>query len=353
VFRERPASNPRPTHVHKRGEFLSPTKEVSPGVLAVLNPFPEGQPRNRLGFARWLVSRANPLTARVTVNRHWAALFGIGLVRTTGDFGYQGEAPSHPELLDWLAVEFMRDWSVKRLHRLIVTSATYRQSSRSTANQLQRDPENRLLSRGSRVRIDAEVVRDTALAAAGLLSGKMYGPSVFPPQPASITTEGAYGQLAWTVSAGEDRYRRGLYTFMKRTAPYAMFSTFDGPSGEACLARREVSNTPLQALTLLNDQAILETAQALGRLTSEQPNGDNSDAERVTWLIRRCLSRSPTLDERRSLVEFARRQRDRFAASPDRAAAFAGIGATSSVEAATWTAVARAILNLDEFVTRE
>jgi hypothetical protein len=353
VFRERPADNPRPTHVYKRGEFLSPTKVVSPGVLSVLNSFPDDQPRNRLGFARWLVSRDNPLTARVTVNRHWAALFGVGLVRTTGDFGYQGEAPSHPELLDWLAVDFMRDWSVKRLHKLIVMSATYRQSSRAREDQLQRDPENRLLSRGSRVRVDAEVVRDAALAAAGLLSGKMYGQSVFPPQPASITTEGAYGQLAWTVSSGEDRYRRGLYTFMKRTAPYAMFSTFDGPSGEACLARRDISNTPLQALTLLNDQAVLEAAQALGRAAADMGSDDKGDAERVAWLIQRCLSRPPAEEERSRLAEFAKRQRERFTAAPDRAATFAGGGTSKSVESATWTAVARAILNLDEFVTRE
>ena len=235
-------------------------------MLSVLPPFPAGQPRNRLTFARWLVDPRNPLVGRVTMNRQWAAFFGRGIVRTAEDFGFTGDPPTHPELLDWLAVELVRQgWSLKAMHRLIVTSATYQQSSRVTPDLLARDADNRLLARGPRLRLEAELLRDAALEASGLLSHKVGGPSVFPPQPASVTAEGAYGALGWKPSEGLDRYRRGLYTFSKRTAPFAMFTTFDAPSGEACVARREPSNTPLQALTLLNDAALIECAQALGR----------------------------------------------------------------------------------------
>ena len=231
-----------------------------------LPDLPAGRRGNRLTLARWLVSRDNPLTARVTVNRQWAAIFGAGIVRTTGDFGSQGEPPTHPELLDWLAVRFMDDgWSIKRLTRLIVTSAAYRQSSRVTPRLREKDSENRLLARGPRVRLDAELIRDDVLRAAGLLSGKMYGPSVFPPQPLSVTTEGAYAALNWVPSRGEDRYRRSLYTFSRRSSPFAAYITFDAPSGEVCCPRRDLSNTPLQALTLMNSDLFVEPAQAAGR----------------------------------------------------------------------------------------
>ena len=254
VLKERPPDNPRPTFIHKRGEFLQSTERVEPAVLSMLPSLAKGSLRNRLSLACWLVSGTNPLTGRVTMNRQWAAFFGRGLVRTVEDFGYQGERPTHPELLDWLAVTLVEHgWSMKAMHRLIVTSATYQQSSRVTPELLAKDPENRLLVRGPRVRLEAEVIRDSMLYESGLLSEAIGGPSVFPPQPASVTTEGTYGGLAWNVSPGGDRYRRGLYTFTKRTAPYAMFTTFDAPSGEVCVARREVSNSPLQALTVLND----------------------------------------------------------------------------------------------------
>ncbi|MCA9219498.1 MAG: PSD1 domain-containing protein, partial [Planctomycetales bacterium] len=237
VMHERPPENPRPTFIHKRGEFLQPTDEVQPGVFSSLHALPPGVEANRLGLARWLVARDNPLTSRVVVNRAWAAFFGLGLVRTVEDFGFQGAAPSHPELLDYLAVELMEDgWSMKRLHKRIVMSATYRQASRVTPELLELDPENVWLARGPRVRLDGEMIRDAALRASGLLSPKLGGPSVFPPQPPGVTTEGTYGKLNWNPSTGEDRYRRGLYTFSKRTAPFAMFTTFDGPTGEACLA---------------------------------------------------------------------------------------------------------------------
>jgi hypothetical protein len=346
VMAERPADNPRPTFRHHRGEFLSPKEEVKPGAPALFGT--KEAPKNRLEFAKWLVSRDNPLTARVTVNRHWHAFFGRGIVRTLDDFGYQGEAPTHPELLDWLAVEFVeRGWSVKTLHKLVVTSATYKQSSRVTPALLARDPENKLLARGPRVRLEAEQIRDSALKAAGLLSAKMYGPSVFPPQPAGA--DASYSGGAWPTSTGEDRYRRGLYTFSKRTAPYAMFGTFDAPSGEACVARREVSNTALQALTMLNDAVLLEAAQGVAKRVAAR---DGTTADRVTHLFRLCLVRPPTADEVASVGKFYEAQKDRFARDAKAAAAVAGPG-DGAAERAAWTATARAVLNLDEFVTRE
>ncbi|MBW3600981.1 MAG: DUF1553 domain-containing protein, partial [Planctomycetes bacterium] len=349
VMQERPPENPRPTHRHHRGEFLQPKELVKPDVPDVLPPLVvSGQP-NRLDFARWLVSEENPLTARVTVNRQWAAIFGTGIVSTVGDFGVQGEPPSHPELLDWLAVDFMRDgWSLKRLHRKIVTSGTYRQSSRVTPGLLEKDPQNRLLARGPRIRLEAELIRDSALRASGLLSPKVGGPSVFPPQPASVTTEGTYGRLEWKASEGEDRYRRSLYTFSKRTAPFAMYATFDAPSGEACVARRDVSDTPLQALTLLNDPMLMEAAQALGKSFAA---GDGAVEDRMIGLFRRCLVRPPTAEELADLVGFYETQRSRFAANELDAKAVCGNDGDRAAEQAAWTILARALMNLDEFVT--
>lgn len=349
VLQERPPENPRPTHLHHRGEFLQPGERVEAGALAVLHPFPSNAPRNRLEFARWLFAPENPLTARVVVNREWDAFFGAGLVRTVADFGYQGELPSHPELLDWLAVALQQQgWSIKQLHRLIATSATYAQASAVPPNLLARDPENRWLARGPRVRLEAELVRDAVLRASGQLSDKIGGPSVYPPQPSGVSTEGTYGALAWNESQGEDRYRRALYTFAKRTAPYAMFNTFDGPSGEACVARREVSNSALQSLTALNDRVFMEAAQALG---SEFAKQTTSLEERVRLLFRRCLTRAPDAEELSLLVTFHETQRARFAAAEADAKALAGDG-PNAVERAAWTATARAVLNLDEFVTK-
>jgi hypothetical protein len=271
-------------------------------------------------------------------------------VDTVADFGLQGSTPSHPELLDWLAREFVaQGWSAKKLHRLIVTSATYRQDSRVPPAALARDPRNRLLSHAPRPRLEAEQVRDSALKAAGLLSAKMMGPGVFPPQPASITTEGTYGAFQWNVSTGEDRYRRGLYTYMKRTAPYAMGNTFDAPSGEACLARREMTNTPLQALTLLNDQVMMEAAQQLGALLAGVGSADDA---RIGEAFLRCLGREPAGEESAAALAFVSRQRTRFTADEASAKALAGEGQGSVSERAAWTAFARALLNVDEFVTR-
>jgi hypothetical protein len=237
---------------------------------------------------------------------------------------------------------------VKKLHKLIVTSQTHRHSSHVTAEHLAMDPENKLLARGPRVRLEAEQIRDSALKAAGLLSAKMYGPSVFPPQPINITVEGAYGQLKWNVSEGEDRYRRGLYTFAKRTAPFAMSGTFDAPSGEACVAKREVTNTALQALTMLNDVGLLDAARGLAKRAVDMKG---KQEERIDLLFRLCLVRPPTAEERERLIKFLDRQLARFEADPRRAEAVGGSGA--SPDRATWTAVARAILNFDEFVTKE
>jgi hypothetical protein len=350
VFTEHGPQETRPTFIHHRGEYLQPTEQVQPNVLSILPPLPAGAAHDRLSFARWLVAKNNPLTARVIINRQWAAFFGTGIVSTLGDFGYQGETPSHPQLLDWLAVEFMnRGWSFKQMDRLIVTSATYQQSSDVTPELLDRDPHNRLLARGPRFRIDAELVRDYALRVSGLLSEKIGGPSVFPPQPASVTTEGAYRPFDWVVSTGEDRYRRGLYTFSKRTAPFAMFEAFDAPTGEACIARRDVSDSPLQALTLLNSEAFVEAAQALGKVISEQGGDENA---KVTLLFRRCLCRLPSDDERSLVVNFYEAQKQRLDRGELDAAKIAGPGGGDANERAAWTVTARMLLNLDETITK-
>ena len=351
VLRERSPDHTRATHRHHRGEFLQPKEEVTPGVPAFLPPLPADAPPNRLGLAEWLVSPDNPLTPRVIMNRHWEAFFGRGLVRTTEDFGFQGELPTQPELLDWLALEFIRqDWSQKKMHKLLVMSATYQQASRVTPELLERDPQNLLLARGPRFRVEAELVRDAALAASGLFSEKLGGPSVYPPQPPGVTTEGAYGELKWTVSDGPDRYRRGLYTFAKRTAPYAMTAAFDGPSGEACLARRDRSNTPLQALTLLNDEVFVECARALGKAALLQAGSEEAVAD---VMFRRCLTRPPSMGEREKLVQFYKTQLARFASGELQAADITGTAeGKQSNEQAAWTAVARVLLNLDESISK-
>jgi hypothetical protein len=350
VMQEWPAGKQRPTYRHHRGEFLQPKEAVEPHMPGFLPPLPSDTTKNRLALARWLVSRENPLTARVTVNRQWQAFFGRGLVRTLEDFGFQGESPSHPELLDYLAVELMDDgWSLKRLHKRIVMSATYRQSSHVSPELAERDPSNTLHARGPRFRYEAEILRDSALKAAGLLAAKMYGPSVFPPQPASVTTEGAYGGLAWTPSQGEDRYRRSLYTYMKRTAPFALLNTFDGPTGEACIVRREVTNTPLQGLSLLNDTVFVEAHQALGRAIATIEGDDQAKLQQV---FRRCLTRHASPEEQQRLGKFVADLRQRFTAGELDAAKIAGPGEGDAKERALWTLVARGLLNLDEAVTK-
>ncbi len=350
VMRERPPENPRATFVHNRGEFLQPKEKVEAGTFSFLPSLPNQQPIDRLALALWLVSKDQPLTSRVTVNRQWAAFFGRGLDRTTEDFGYQGELPSHPELLDWLALEFMNEgWSLKKLHRLIVTSATYRQSSRFRPELLTHDTGNTLLARGPRVRIDAEMVRDSALRVAGLLSTKIGGASVFPPQPASVTTEGAYGAIQWKASTGEDRNRRSLYTFSKRTAPFALYTTFDAPCGEACVARRDVSNTAMHALFLLNDVTFVEASQALGRTFTELPG--SMDA-RVAELFRRVVGRAANAVELKRLVSFFGEVKRRCASKELDAKKIAGGAGEAVNDRAAWTSLARALMNLDEFIIK-
>jgi len=348
VIEERPADNPRPTFRHHRGEYLSPREEVTPGVPNVFGV--SEQPTNRLEFARWLVSGENPLVARVTVNRSWRTMFGAGLVRTNADFGTQSEPPTHPELLDYLACELVdRGWSLKQLHRLIVTSATYRQSSRLSPEAVANDPDNRLLGRGPRFRVDAEVVRDTMLRASGLLSTERGGPGVYPPQPSSVT-ELAYGATKWNPSTGEARYRRSLYTFTKRTTPFAAYAVFDAPSGEVCQARRDRGNTPLQALTLLNDAMFVEMAQALARSVCESQSSD--ETQRATAIFRRLLTRPPSDSELTVLLEFRAAQLKRIEAGELDAAAITGLE-QGEPELASWVMVARAVMNLDEAITKQ
>ena len=351
VMQERPVGQERKTFVHHRGEFLSTEAAVTPGVPAFLPSLPANAPKNRLALARWLVSGANPLTGRVIMNREWEALFGRGIVPTLGDFGFQGDLPSHPELLDWLAVEFVKQgWSQKKMIKLMVMSATYQQTSQVSPELEERDSLNILLARGPRFRLDAEMVRDSALVASGLLSEKIGGPSVYPPQPPGVSSEGAYGPLDWNTSEGAERYRRGLYTFAKRTAPYAMTATFDGPSGEVCLARRDRSDTPLQALTSMNDTVFMECARALGQFAAK---ADGDDAARVELMFRRCLTRPPSNDERAKLIQFYQSQLARFVSGELKAMEILETKEDSHLnEQAAWTTVARVLLNLDETINK-
>jgi hypothetical protein len=333
VLRER--TQPRSTHRLDRGDFLKPKDSVTPGVPAFLHTLSDDASPSRLTFARWLADRNSPTTARAIVNRVWQAYFGTGLVSTSEDLGSQSEAPSHPELLDWLAIEFMDSgWSSKRLHRLIVSSSTYRQSSKVTPQLYARDPYNRLLARGTRLRVEAEAVRDIALAASGLLNPKIGGPSVYPPAPEFLFQPPAsYGPKTWNVATGPDKYRRALYTFRFRSVPYPMLQTFDAPNGDAACVRRVPSNTPLQALTTLNEPLFVECAQALAARTLE--DGGDTDESRIIFAFRHCVARQPTADESTVLLNMLNKQRQRFAND------------------AVWTALCRVLLNLDETITKE
>ncbi len=355
ILRELPATRRRPNRVHVRGNFLDPGETVEPGVPATFHTMPDSAPKNRLALADWLMHPDNPLTARVAVNRVWAQFFGRGLVETQEDFGSQGQPPSHPELLDWLAVDYRaRGWSLKKLCKAIVMSATYRQRSSSTADGLKRDPANRLLSRGPRFRLEAEMVRDQALAVSGLLSKKMFGPSVMPPQPDGLW-KSAYSGEKWVTATGEDRYRRGLYTFAKRTAPYPAATTLDAPSREICTVRRINTNTPLQALVTLNDTAFVETAQALARLMR---TSNSSIDGQIAFGLQRALIRPAKPEEVAVLRELFDARLEHYKSNPDEAKKFATdpLGplpdGMNAAELAALTAVANVILNLDEVLTR-
>ena len=351
------SANPRVTRLLHRGDFLSPENEVKPDTFAILPKLPTRSDRgDRLDLARWLVSRQNPLTPRVTVNQIWAHLFGEGIVRTVADFGVRGERPTHPELLDWLATSFMENgWSRKKLLRTIMLSATYRQSSGVTnARAAEVDPANRLLWRQNRLRVEGEIVRDIYLAASGLLSAKIGGPSVFPPMPEDVASLSYANNFKWTVSKGEDRYRRGMYTFFKRTAPHPELTTFDCPDANLTNVKRTVSDTPLQALTTLNAEAFAESARALAHRVLVE-NLANDD-ERIARAFRLCVARPPSATEITALRKLLYDSRAWYEKHPDDAKSLLAGGADKSTppgEHAAWTATARVILNMDEFVTRE
>ena len=357
IMRELPAGRRRKTRIQLRGNFLVTDKEVTAGVPAAFHPLPEGSKPNRLGLAKWLVDKNNPLTARVLVNRHWEQLFGIGIVETSEDFGTQGEPPSHPALLDFLAADLMQQgWDTKKLLKTIVTSATYRQSSAVTPELVERDPQNRLLARGPRFRLPAEMIRDQALAIGGLLSDKRYGPSVRPPRPVLGLRAAFGGSTDWKTSGGEDKYRRGLYTSWRRTTPYPSLTTFDAPSREVCTIRRIRTNTPLQALVTLNDPVYVEAAQALARRMMAE-GGKTIDAH-IVYGFRLCLARAPTGAERASLTRLYEKALARYAKDEPNAKLIATVPlgpAPKGVDIkqlAAWTVVGNVLLNLDEVIAK-
>ena len=357
--------NPRKTHVLRRGEFLNPLTEleVQPAGLATLPAFSvreNNPPGDRLDLARWLVSPENPLTPRVTANHIWRLLFGHGIVRTANDFGVRGEKPTHPELLDWLAADLLsgsgtqRAWSRKALIRRVVTSATYRQASKHRPELRDVDPQNLLLARQNRIRVEGEIVRDISLDVSGLLSRKMGGPSVYPPLPPGIAELSYAGNFKWADSQGEDRYRRGMYTFFKRTSPHPNLITFDCPDANITCIERQSSNTPLQALTSLNNETFAETARAFARRLLSTDNAD--DTARLSYAMRLCLARTITPDEQVQLQALLDDSKTWYAAHPDQAGQLIGketVAGVPSETAAAWISVARVLLNLDEFITRE
>ena len=353
---------PRDTYILARGDYRNHTDKVTPGVPGMLPPLAQDVPANRLGLAKWMVSPTNPLTARVAVNRYWEMYFGHGIVKTTENFGSQGEPPVHPELLDWMATEFIRTgWDIRAMQRLIVTSAAYRQDSRVTPALLEKDPENRLLARGPRFRLPAEVVRDNALSVSGLLDGRVGGPSVFPYQSKGLWEEMAYGDVysaqTYVQSHGQDLYRRSMYTFWKRTVPPASLGTFDAPDREKCTARRTLTNTPLQALVLLNDPTYVEAARALaGRILTE---GGKDLGSRIRFGFRLATARKPEAKEVRALQDIARQELTQYRHDQPAARKLLQMGESPNdakldpVELAAWTTVAGVILNLDETITKD
>jgi hypothetical protein len=340
-----------------KGNFKAPGDLVEPAVPAAFHPMPAGAAVDRLGLAHWLMDPANPLTARVAVNRFWAQLFGVGLVATEEDFGTQGLPPTHPEVLDWLSVAF-RDggWDVKRLLREIALSATYRQSSTPSAEAQTRDPQNLLLAHGPRFRLEAEMVRDQALAVSGLLARKQGGPSVYPPQPDGLWRAAFNSERTWATSNGEDRYRRGLYTYWRRTVPYPSMAAFDAPSREICTLRRISTNTPLQAFVTLNDPVYVEAAQALARrITTEAGPGP---AARAAHGLRLSLARPPSQEQVDQLVALYQSSLEHYRQDSAAATQMATdpLGplpaGSEAAELAAWTVVANTLLNLDGVLTK-
>ena len=353
---------PRETHLLRRGDWLKPSKKVTAGVPAFLHPLPKDADESRLTLAKWLADPKSPTTARVFVNRVWQAYFGDGLVTTSEDFGMQSDAPSHPELLDWLASEFMDGgWSVKALHRLIVKSATYRQSSKITPQLYERDPYNRLLARGPRFRVEGEIVRDIALASSGLLNTKLGGPSVMPPAPEFLFQPPAsYAPFPWKHDNSDEKYRRGIYVFRRRSTPFPALQTFDVPNADASCVRRQRSNSPLQALVSLNEPIFVECSQALARKALAE--GGKTDEQRITYAFRRTLAREPQQDEVQELLALLNKEKQRIADGWVNAREV-GTGTnsipknlpagTTPTQLAAYTVVSRVLLNLDETITKE
>ncbi len=345
--------DPRKTRVLRRGEFLEPQHEVVANTLATLPDFEsrhsDGSIADRLDLAQWLMSGDNPLPPRVAANHVWKNLFGKGIVRTVNDFGIRGEPPTHPQLLDYLAAIFQRNgWSRKSLVRAIVTSSTYRQSSTYRVNLQDVDPNNRLLHRQNRFRVEAEIVRDIALAASGMLSDRVGGQSVFPPIPASVTDLTYNSSFKWKTSQADDRYRRGMYTFFKRTAPHPNLTTFDCPTSNVTCVERDSSNTPIGALVTLNNQVYVEAAVAFAKLVLTQSPSSRQD--RVTFAIRRCIARKPTAEEVQHFDQLIEKAAAYYTSHGDEAKSLVGI---DNAELAAWTVATRVMLNLDEFITRE
>jgi hypothetical protein len=359
IFREN--ADPKPSFMLTRGEYDQRGEQVSRGTPSVLPPMPDGAPLSRLGFAQWLTDPSHPLTARVTVNRLWQQMFGVGLVKTSEDFGSQGEPPSHPQLLDWLAVTFQEEgWDVKKMMRRIVMSATYRQSSTVTPALVESDPENRLLARGPRFRLDAEMLRDQALAVSGLLNRRMGGPSVKPPQPDGLWFAVGYSgsnTVRFKADAGSDKvHRRTLYTFIKRTAPPPQMSIIDAPSREACSVRRERTNTPLLALLLLNDPQYFECARMLAERTLKE--GGKTPEERLQFIFRATSGRLPSDSELNELTTILTDLRKVYSEDTVAAAKLLGVESAAEgqqgvqAELAAWVNIANLVLNLDEVLTK-
>jgi mono/diheme cytochrome c family protein len=358
VMRELPAQQRRQTNLLVKGNFLTKGDPVEPTVPAALHAMPAGAPMNRLGVAMWVVDAENPLTARVAVNRFWASLFGSGIVLTQEDFGIMGQPPTHPELLDWMAVTFQRDlkWDMKALLKLIATSSTYRQSSKLTPDLLAKDPTNVLLTRAPRLRLEAEAVRDQALALSGLLSRKMHGPSVYPPQPPNLWQAAFNGERTYPTSTGEDKYRRGLYTFWRRTTPYPSMAAFDAPSREQCTVRRIHTSTPIQAFVTLNDPVYVEAAQALARRIAAE--GGATPEERAAFALKLCLARPASPEQVTQVVALYRSEVAHYKTDAAAATAIATdpLGplpeGADAAEMAAWTVVGNVLLNMDGVMTR-
>ena len=362
VVQERSEPKPRPSYIHLRGDFLTKGKEVTAGIPAVFPSLRADQPANRLALAKWLVDPTHPLTARVTVNRFWERYFGTGLVKTSEDFGRQGEAPSHPELLDWLSTEFIRTgWDVKAMQKLIVMSATYRQDAATDAARLEKDFYNRLLSRGPRFRMDAEMIRDHALAVSGLLNPKVGGPSVYPVQVPNLWKEIGFlrpeiGMDEWPASEGPDLYRRAVYTFWRRVCTYPTFATFDAPSREVCVSRRPRTNTPLQALAALNEPTLLEAARVFAQRVLTE--GGKDDDARLVFGFRLCVGREPTATEQARLHKFLNQQLKSFRWDKSAAQTLIQVGSAerpTTLDArklAAWMMMANVLFNLDETLTK-